>query len=890
MRAAIVVAVACLSGAGLCAGQDVQASIRRSTNIPAQELVPALKTLAHERGFHVVFLAEVVGNRRTQGAAGDLTTTEALKKLLEGTNLVYSYLDNKTVTILPVNSNNKSDADAPSVGHLPRCYRLSSDKSGSVTALNQTGSAATARNWAGAEDGPDCAESYSLEKQASRIASIEAAPAQSSDADSNSNAESTMGVQLQEVVVTAQKREQRLMDVPVPVTALAADKLLGSNQLRLQDYYSSVPGLNLALDNRGSPAVAIRGLTTTIYGNPTVATVIDDVSYSGSTGAAFAWAATEFDPNELGQVEVLRGPQGVLYGASSLGGLIKYVTIKPTLDGVSGRLVASGSTVENGSGGYGGSGAVNIPFGETFAVRASAFYRHDPGYIDNVLTGQHGINDADVGGARVASLWRPSSDLSVQLSALYQSSDTNGSPNIETQNVTGMPLGDQQQSYIRNTGGYQRRLHAYSAKVEYTFGPVTLTSISGYAVNTSDGSFDTSNLPVTIALSTAFFGVPYTAWVEHNETRKFSQEIRLTGSIATRADWLLGGFYTDETTDLNGGQYAFQGLSGMRLGHWDTSSGPVTYREPAVFANVTYHFTDRFDIQGGARYSEDRQGFQQTSSFGLSEPSASPELSSKEHSTTYLISPSLHLTPDILVYGRIATGFRPGGINTALLADSVHPRTFSPDKTRNFEIGLKGDFFDRALTLDASIYSIDWKDIQITVSDTTTTESYATNLGQARSRGVEMSLEGKPATGLTIRGWAAFSDATLTQAFPSGAAIGVAGDRLPYSSRYSGNLEAQQEFPLFAQATGFAKVSATYVGNREGEFSAGFGAGRQVYPSYTTLDLLAGAREGSWSAKIYLDNVTDKRGVLAGGIGTLNAYAFTYIRPRTAGLSLAKEF
>jgi outer membrane receptor protein involved in Fe transport len=701
---------------------------------------------------------------------------------------------------------------------------------------------------------------------------------------------SELADKLDEIVVTAQKREQRLQDVPVPVTALDGNALVESNETRLQDYYSGVPGLNLALDNRGSAAIAVRGLTTTIYGNPTVATVIDDVPYAGSTSAAFSWAATEFDPNELTRIEVLRGPQGVLYGASSLGGLIKFVTVKPSTSGLDGRLQVSGNSVEGGGEGYGVSGAINVPLSDTFAIRASGFHRHDPGYVDNVLAGERDVNDSEVNGGRVAALWQASEKLSLELSAVYQSARTGGSPNIESRDVAGSPLADLQQSYIGNSGGYNRRLQAYTATLNAKAGAVDVTSISGYAVSNSKGSFDTSNLPFTLQFSGQFFNVPYTAWVEDNETRKFSQELRFSGAFSDRVDWVAGGFYTDETTDLAGGQTAFQGSSWAPLGAWFTSSGPVGYRETAAFANVTPHITERFEVQLGARYSENDQTFEQMTSFGLGAPVAAPKVSSSESATTWLVGPTFRFSRDLMVYGRIASGFRPGGANTAVTATSGNPRVFAPDKTQNYELGLKGAFFDNRLSLNASIFSIDWRDIQITISDVVNAETYAANLGEARTRGAELEFGIRPTTALTIGGWVAYTDAKLTADFPPGAAFGSRGERLPYSSRFSGNLFVQQAFPLMAGASGFVKATLTRIGERQGEFASGFGAGRQIYDGYTTVDLLGSARFESWTANVYANNISDKRGVLAGGLGTLNTFSFTYIQPRTIGFSLAKSF
>jgi iron complex outermembrane recepter protein len=197
------------------------------------------------------------------------------------------------------------------------------------------------------------------------------------------------------VVVTAEKHEARLQDVPVPVTAISADGLASSNQVRLQDYYSSVPGLSIASDGfrAGIPTVAIRGITTGGYGNPTVGITIDDVPYGSSTLQGGGVYSPEIDPSDLQRVEVLRGPQGTLYGASSRGGLLKFVTLDPSTTALSGRVQSDVNTVHHGEGvGYGLRGAINIPITDSFAVRASAFGRRDVGYIDNVLTDERGVN------------------------------------------------------------------------------------------------------------------------------------------------------------------------------------------------------------------------------------------------------------------------------------------------------------------------------------------------------------------------------------------------------------------------------------------------------------------------------------------------------------------
>ena len=273
-------------------------------------------------------------------------------------------------------------------------------------------------------------------------------------ADNSASAGS--GAQLEEVIVTAQKRSERLQDVPVPVTALDADTLTSRNQVQLQDYFAEVPGLNLSSSGNGQMSLSIRGLTagTIAGGSPTVGVTIDDVPRGFNTAPGFSATLYEdLDPGDLERVEVLRGPQGALYGAASIGGLIKFVTKDPATDGVKGRaqLLLNDTA---GKVGFGVRAGVNLPAGNTFAIRVSAFTRREPGYIDNVTTGEHDVNDVQVKGGRISALWRPSENLSLKLSAMLQNTDGDGSAEVDLQR------GDLQQGRMRGTEGYSQRLRS----------------------------------------------------------------------------------------------------------------------------------------------------------------------------------------------------------------------------------------------------------------------------------------------------------------------------------------------------------------------------------------------------------------------------------------------
>ena len=179
---------------------------------------------------------------------------------------------------------------------------------------------------------------------------------------------------IEEIIVTAQKRSERIQDVPVPVTSIDANQLVENNQVRFEDYYTSVPGLSFAPNNQNN-YLAIRGIATGGFSNPTVGIVIDDVPFGGSTALGGGQVMPDIDPGDLARVEVLRGPQGTLYGASSMGGLIKFVTVDPSTDALSGRVQAGVSEVHNaGQAGYNVRGSLNVPINNTLAMSVSGFH------------------------------------------------------------------------------------------------------------------------------------------------------------------------------------------------------------------------------------------------------------------------------------------------------------------------------------------------------------------------------------------------------------------------------------------------------------------------------------------------------------------------------------
>jgi outer membrane receptor protein involved in Fe transport len=804
-------------------------------DIAAQPLALALKSFATQAHMQVLYASSVVQNQRASGVHGNLEKHDALTQLLRDTGLQAVYTSDDAATIVAV------------------------------------------------------ASPASRQKQPANRGS--AAHSDPPAADSGSAPTSGSPETLQVILVTAEKRQEPLQTVPVPVSVMPAATLAKQSQFRIQDYASQVPGLTVTSNEfNGASTVAIRGIISGDNANPTVGAMIDDVSIGSSTSIGGGFIVSDLDPSDLSDIEVLRGPQGTLYGASSMGGLVKYVTADPSTRALTGDVRAGTYAVyAGGSPGYDFSGAINVPLSDTWAMRGSVSTREDPGYITDVQYGrQSDVNKTKDYGAHLATSWRPSDQFSLKLNAFYQQNKIFGSSYI-----TAAPgVGELQQSFLPDTGVVERKFGALMAVITAKLGIFDLTSDSAFTVTRLQDFLDYTGS--TGAITYAVLGTPYSINTDDSTTRKASQEVRLSTHIGSHIDWLIGGFFTHEFSP-----YIVQGLGADPAGniiglanHADFSS---IYQEFAGFTDLTYHFTSKFDVQVGGRASQILQTYQehdigpQDAYLGI--PYVYAEHAIHAHAFTYLITPRLRVTPNLMVYARVASGYRPGGINPTV--EGSVPREFKPDTTVNYEVGLKGDFFDRRLSLDGSLFYINWQDIQLALTDPATGNVYFTSGSGAKSEGVELAAAVVPVNGLKLSGWFTYDNAVLTKDMPpNSTAYGVAGDRLPYSSRVSANASGDYEFPLGA-LTGSFGATASYVGERVGTFVAalpGVLPQRQPFPAYTEIDLRSALNGDLWSLELYANNVADRRGILGGGAGTLTPTGFELIQPRTIGLSLSRKF
>jgi len=834
----------------LIASRAVAADVGMRFDVPAQPLADAVKQVAQQSNMNIFLDADIqkrVENWRSSALNGTFTPEAALARLLAHTGLEYEYINPHTIAIRAT--------DALKAGQTPLSSSQGQGRGEDSFALHLAQSDSPAP--AGSITTPNPNGEQAAEKEP---------------------------VHLEEVLVTAQKKEERLQDVPVPVSVLPPATLAEQNELLITDYATLVPGFVAAPVGVGEQQLAIRGITTSGFTLPTVGVTIDGVPYGGLIDVP------DIDPGDLARVEVLRGPQGTLYGSASMGGLVNFVTKDPSFTGYSGNLETGTNVIHNGAGGgYKIRGSANLPLNNMTALRLSGYSYTTPGYIDNPVLNLRAVNRTDAYGGRAALLFQPLDTLSIKFSALYDHIDHKGSAEIDVP-TAGYPrtvgLGDLQQNYLPGVGGQRDEVKAYSLTLNAALGAVKLVSLSGYNDVYDPSSFDWSD--IFGADAQKYFGVNGSGNYAYTHYKKYTEELRLSGSLGGRLDWLVGGFYSH--TNLYGREVfaANDPATGRILGAFWISIYPRNYEETAGFVNFTYHFTDRFDVQVGGRESFDQEhqppGIQVGPFIGPT-PTMSPVAFSKDNAFTYLVTPRLKLSQELMMYARFASGFRPGGPNTYGVGI---PPAYRPDKTQNYELGAKADLFENMLSIDTSLYYIKWKDIQIE-KENAQTFAFTSNGSGAKSEGAEMSVTLRPTRGLSISGWYSYDNAVLTQAFPANSPLyGMPGDRLPLSSRNSGSLTAEDNFALTGSTSAFISATERFIGDRVGVFNNS--ALRQDLPGYQLTDLRAGVKQESWTTTLYVNNLLDRRGVVNGGLGYLLPYAFIYVPPRTVGLTISKSF
>lgn len=734
------------------------------------------------------------------------------------------------------------------------------------------------------------------------VASAGAAHAQ--DRAGASNTADKSDQEIIEIIVTASKREERLRDVPSAVTAVTGEKLERLGVQSFRDYASLVPGLSQR--ESGAPGlgtVILRGMNTGSQQlTNTTAYYIDDTPFT-ATGFVSSGAMVTPEPElaEVERIEVLKGPQGTLYGASSLGGLIRLVTKKPDTTTFSGSARGELSTIDGGGTGYMLRGSVNVPVvQDKLAVQVTGYSRHLPGFTDNVVTGTRNVNESDLYGGRIAIRATPTERLTIDVSGMLQNIETGGYGYEKLVPGTFTPaFGRHQYGQYQDFGSeIQYRMVSATATWETDVG--SLIASGSYGRFQADTESDATDgfLGVANAVAPGLgYVIPANTGVRANPSPsmdKYTGEIRFVSKRLGSVEFMAGGFYTHEQAIYDINVVLQDATTGTTLPApldllYRTRAGS-RYEEIAGYGNLTFYITDSIDVTGGIRYAHNDQlattgGNEAIYAFA---PRTKFVFPIKGDATTYLSTLRWRPTDKISTYLRAASGYRPGGPQTNPNPPPGAPLIITPDSVWNYEAGIKGSFLNDRFTANIAAYRIDWKDLQLNTRDPSGV-TLQTNAGAAKVDGWEVELVARPTHYLSFALNAGHTNARITS-IPAGvtAATGAnVGDKLPLTPDYTVALMADQRIPLSDSATGFVGATLRYQSDMPNNYpSASPALQPKKLPSITTVDLQTGVDFARYSVQLRVQNLLNEYAVT--NVGT--DFIATVIPPRQYTLAFSANF
>lgn len=721
-----------------------------------------------------------------------------------------------------------------------------------------------------------------------------------------------------EIVVTALRRESTVQTTPMAITALSEETLVNAGVSDILDYAKLAPSLRIIDLGPGQRRVSLRGIQAS--GESTVGTYFDDTALTGSVGTASdAGGRTgDFTIFDVERIEVLRGPQGTLYGAGAMGGAIRVITNKPVQE-FEGLVEAQLSDTKDGDMGHAVYGMVNVPLvTDVLAARAVLYRRYSGGYVDNVFLDRDDVNKSKVTGGRLALRFTPVENFTIDGLAMYENVDAI-SPLWQWDRAK--PYEDIQQVLAPNGGKSQ----LYSLTANWDFGGVALTSVTSYQKRkTIDGFDDTgytslfrtagtcasfvngsSSSPCSPTQLTDFYAyvdsiLPMGALVIANVT-DFAQEVRLSSTGESAFSWTVGGFYQKRKGD---GFYA-NVLADAASGEIIMPATQISYRRQiedelkqlAVFGEGTFAVTPELKLTAGIRYFDYDKNVGGIVDIPLPLIGAGSKpyqtIDASESGTVLKFNASWEPTPDIFVYATASQGFRPGGANSVIGLPTALTG-YEADRLWNYEAGAKFQLMDRKLTLNLAAYQIDWDNIQVKGRTLDGTYSFLSNAGAARIRGFEAEAFLRPAPGLQFTMAANYNDAKLSedQVNTNIRAAGVKGDRIPFIPHWSGSIGLEYTVPVSATANLFTRLDANYVGSSYSEFRP-TNVYRRKVDEYTLVNGRAGVEfeDVDFGVYVFVNNIFDKvainREVQFSWPGTNFASSSP---PRTIGINVRKGF
>ncbi len=741
---------------------------------------------------------------------------------------------------------------------------------------------------------------------------------------------------IDEIVVTANKREQNLREVPISIGVMDAQAIAEHHVENIEDITRTVPGVAFTANNGpGQENISVRGVSSSV-GNPTVGVYIDEVPLITTSGYEGAATPRLFD---LDRVEVLRGPQGTLYGASSEGGTIRFLTNQPNLTQFSGTFRSELSCTEHASLNYDEQGAVNIPFADgKAAIRISGEYGRDSGYIDRYDQSgallQKGVNAETFAAAHITGKFVLGPDFTVTPSLFMQQTDAADSP-------TFMPdLGIYKQNkFVRESN--KDTLFIPMLTIKKGLGFADLTSVSSYYTRQLHRNADGTEFNST-ALALYFLDPAYPAKQPQNDSilgvvpspvlfrdrfQTFTQEFRLSSPASdSRIKWVAGAFFSDQRWTHNdyevapGFSSAFAKIYGFDINTsvlgdptnphlWDNDLVWTVYDRNEVtqyagFGQIDIDMTSRLHLSLGERYVRARESFSETGGGFFDVGGAGTQGTPYTQAATFSAdTPRFSLTYDVTdavnFYGVAAKGFRLGGATTpntnsacvtglAQLGYNSPPNTYDSDQLWSYEVGSKSALFDHTLTVNVDAYYIDWKRIQQTIIIPICGGAFNANVGDAEAYGGEVEVRYKPPVipglklGLNFGAERAVITSTIN---PDTAAVGQNVLNVP---QWTLALTADYTWRLTDGYDGFARGDYEYVGRSNGSFIVG--DTNYYNPQYNTVGLDLGVQSmDGLEVSLFVKNLGNEQAILQRP--TINTVVEGYtLRPRTIGIAARKAF
>lgn len=712
------------------------------------------------------------------------------------------------------------------------------------------------------------------------------------------------------IIVTAQKRNENLQDVPIAITAFGTEKLGELQVSKFEDYARYLPSVSYQTGGPGNAKVYFRGVASGENANhstsqPSVGIYLDEQPITTIQGAL------DVNVYDVARVEALAGPQGTLYGASSQAGTIRIITNKPDTSGFYGAADAEVNSVAKGGEGYKLEGFINAPLSDRAAVRVVGWYKKDAGYIDNIpgslsfpssevtMTNapyvEKDYNDVETYGGRAALKIDLDDNWTVTPAIMGQKQKINGSFGVES------GLGDLQTMQF-NPERFTDDWFQAALTVEGKLGTWDVTYAGAYLKRKIAGESDYSDYSYfydALFGSGAYFtdnaGDPVNPNQYIQSVDRFtkqSHELRFASPSDARVRFIGGFFYQRQTHNIEQ-NYIIDNIGdditvpGTASNIWLTKQIRVD-RDYAAFAELTADVTDKVTVTFGTRiykYDNSLVGF-----FGYSDgfssrtgvaacfaptivagsPCTNVNKSTKDTDFLHKLNLTYKFTPDALAYITVSRGFRPGGVNRR---GTLPP--YQADFINNYELGFKTSWNDNRVRFNGAIYQLDWIGTQLSFLGANGL-SEVRNAGKARIRGAEADLYVRPVDGLTFNLSGSYNDAKITENFcliansfydcslPDAQGepndlLAPAGTRLPVTAKFKGNAIARYEFPI-GDFEAHVQGAVVYEGKRTTDLRLVEGAIKGTLPSYTTVDFSAGIQSDIWSFEVFARNAFDKRG------------------------------